>query len=113
MCQLLYQLNELLVSHRIHVAERWNQQKGNTMNVFDRHTKLLQRERAAKNRDAPIYDYLKEEVCYSLFLFLFWKMVCLMTYLFMESFVKLFILIIEFFYIFKYEYYLTGWLPIS
>lgn len=50
----------------IHVAGTQNQQKGNAMNVFDRHTKLLQRERAAKNPDAPLYDYLKEEVGYRL-----------------------------------------------
>lgn len=34
--------------------------------VFDRHTKLLQRERAALNPDAELYDYLKEEVGYRL-----------------------------------------------
>lgn len=32
------------------------------MNVFDRKTKLLQRERAAKNADVHLYDYLKDEV---------------------------------------------------
>lgn len=32
------------------------------MNVFDRNAKLLQRERAAKNTDVQLYDYLKDEV---------------------------------------------------
>ncbi|KAL6437366.1 hypothetical protein ACFW04_005101 [Cataglyphis niger] len=32
------------------------------MNVFDKKTKLLQRERAAKNADVHLYDYLKDEV---------------------------------------------------
>ncbi|XP_029162282.1 arginine-hydroxylase NDUFAF5, mitochondrial [Nylanderia fulva] len=32
------------------------------MNVFDRRTKLLQRERAARNVDVHLYDYLKDEV---------------------------------------------------
>lgn len=50
----------------INVTERLDQQKGNTVNVFDRHTKLLQRERAAKDPDANLYDYLKEEVGYRL-----------------------------------------------
>jgi len=34
--------------------------------VFDRHTKFLQRERAALNPDAELFDYLKEEVGYRL-----------------------------------------------
>lgn len=32
------------------------------MNVFDRNTKLLQRERAAKATDVKLYDYIKDEV---------------------------------------------------
>ncbi|XP_012522373.1 arginine-hydroxylase NDUFAF5, mitochondrial [Monomorium pharaonis] len=32
------------------------------MNVFDRNAKLLQRERAAKDADVQLYDYLKDEV---------------------------------------------------
>lgn len=32
------------------------------MNVFDRQAKLLQRERAARNPDVAVFDYLKEEV---------------------------------------------------
>lgn len=32
------------------------------MNVFDRNAKLLQRERAAKDADVHLYDYLKDEV---------------------------------------------------
>lgn len=32
------------------------------MNVFDRNAKLLQRERAAKNTDVQLYDYIKDEV---------------------------------------------------
>ncbi|KAG5306560.1 NDUF5 hydroxylase, partial [Acromyrmex insinuator] len=32
------------------------------MNVFDRNAKLLQRERAAKNANVQLYDYIKDEV---------------------------------------------------
>lgn len=32
------------------------------MNVFDRNTKLLQRERAAKDANVQLYDYIKDEV---------------------------------------------------
>ncbi|XP_071636492.1 arginine-hydroxylase NDUFAF5, mitochondrial [Temnothorax longispinosus] len=32
------------------------------MNVFDRNAKLLQRERAAKDTDVQLYDYIKDEV---------------------------------------------------
>ena len=32
------------------------------MHVFDRRAKLLQRERAAANRDVEKFDFLKEEV---------------------------------------------------
>lgn len=32
------------------------------LSIFDRHAKLLQRERAAARPDAPVYDYLKDEV---------------------------------------------------
>jgi len=35
-----------------------------TMHVFDRRAKLLQRERAAANRDVEKFDFLKEEVGY-------------------------------------------------
>lgn len=50
----------------IHITRRLSQQQGSTLNVFDRHTKLLQRERAAKDPEAELYDYLKEEVGYRL-----------------------------------------------
>ncbi|KAK7082788.1 NADH dehydrogenase [ubiquinone] 1 alpha subcomplex assembly factor 5 [Halocaridina rubra] len=36
------------------------------VNVFDRNAKLLQRERAAKNPNVAVFDYLKEEVGYRL-----------------------------------------------
>ncbi|XP_076030641.1 arginine-hydroxylase NDUFAF5, mitochondrial [Oratosquilla oratoria] len=36
------------------------------MTVFDRRTKLMQKERAAKDPEAKLYDYLKEEVGYRL-----------------------------------------------
>lgn len=36
----------------------------NSLNVFDRRAKLLQRERAAANPDVDNYDFLKEEVGY-------------------------------------------------
>ncbi|XP_063978633.1 arginine-hydroxylase NDUFAF5, mitochondrial [Diachasmimorpha longicaudata] len=36
------------------------------MNVFDRNAKLLQRERAARDPEVKLYDYLKEEVGYRL-----------------------------------------------
>lgn len=36
------------------------------MNVFDRDSKLLQRERAARAPDVHLYDYLKDEVGYRL-----------------------------------------------
>ena len=33
------------------------------MHVFDRRAKLLQRERAAANKEVEKFDFLKEEVC--------------------------------------------------
>jgi NADH dehydrogenase [ubiquinone] 1 alpha subcomplex assembly factor 5 len=36
------------------------------MNIFDRHAKLLHRERAAKDADVHLYDYIKDEVGYRL-----------------------------------------------
>lgn len=36
------------------------------MNVFDRKTKFLQRERAAKDPEVKLYDYIKDEVGYRL-----------------------------------------------
>lgn len=38
----------------------------NVMNIFDRNTKLLQRERAAQIADVKLYDYIKNEVGYRL-----------------------------------------------
>ncbi|XP_068209031.1 arginine-hydroxylase NDUFAF5, mitochondrial-like [Palaemon carinicauda] len=51
---------------RLHSSNLLCRQQSNVVNVFDRHTKLLQRERAAKNPDVAVYDYLKEEVGYRL-----------------------------------------------
>lgn len=36
------------------------------MNIFDRRTKTLQRERAATASDVNVYDYLKDEIGYRL-----------------------------------------------
>lgn len=36
------------------------------MNIFDRKTKRLQRERAAIAKDVNVYDYLKDEIGYRL-----------------------------------------------
>lgn len=36
------------------------------VNVFDRHAKFMQRERAAMNPDVAVFDYLKDEVGYRL-----------------------------------------------
>lgn len=38
----------------------------NVMNVFDRNTKRIQRNRTALLEDPSVYDYLKEEVCETL-----------------------------------------------
>lgn len=50
--------------NRIHTSKgpSRNQQKGAGVNVFDRQSKFLQRERAARNPDVAVFDYLKEEV---------------------------------------------------
>lgn len=40
--------------------------QGETHTVFDKHTKLLQRERSAGREDAHLYDYLKDEVNFSI-----------------------------------------------
>lgn len=37
-----------------------------TLNIFDRYTKFLQRERAASATDVNLYDYLKDELGYRL-----------------------------------------------
>lgn len=37
-----------------------------SMNIFDRNSKNLQRERAASATDANVYDYLKDEIGYRL-----------------------------------------------
>lgn len=37
-----------------------------TLNIFDRYTKFLQRERAATAKDVNLYDYLKDEIGYRL-----------------------------------------------
>ena len=36
------------------------------MNVFDKLTKLLQKNRAAMAPDAATYDYIRDEVCWSI-----------------------------------------------
>ena len=38
-----------------------------TMHVFDRRAKLLQRERAAANKEVEKFDFLKEEVQYLIY----------------------------------------------
>lgn len=38
----------------------------NTVNIFDRNTKSLQRERAALAEDVNLYDYLKDEIGFRL-----------------------------------------------
>ena len=43
---------------------RWYASGIDVMDVFDRNTKRLQRNRAAIASDAHIYDYLKDEVWY-------------------------------------------------
>ncbi|XP_071542081.1 LOW QUALITY PROTEIN: arginine-hydroxylase NDUFAF5, mitochondrial-like [Panulirus ornatus] len=50
----------------IHTSKCLGLQQRNVANVFDRHSKLLQRERAARNPDVAVYDYLKDEVGYRL-----------------------------------------------
>ncbi|KAF2346314.1 hypothetical protein FHG87_022930, partial [Trinorchestia longiramus] len=40
--------------------------RSETLTVFDRSTKLMQRERAAAREDVQLYDYLKDEVGYRL-----------------------------------------------
>lgn len=37
-----------------------------SVNIFDRNTKHLQRERAAMANDVNLYDYLKDEIGYRL-----------------------------------------------
>nr|XP_045593824.1 arginine-hydroxylase NDUFAF5, mitochondrial-like isoform X1 [Procambarus clarkii] len=54
------------VIKRIHTSGFAAQKQNGAVNVFDRHSKLLQRERAARDPDVAIYDYLKEEVGYRL-----------------------------------------------
>ncbi|KAK8735433.1 hypothetical protein OTU49_005389 [Cherax quadricarinatus] len=54
------------VTQWIHSSNFATSKQGNVVNVFDRHTKLLQRERAARNPDVAVFDYLKEEVGYRL-----------------------------------------------
>lgn len=39
-----------------------NPMKGNVMNVFDRQSKKLQRDRTAMNKDYRVFNYLKDEV---------------------------------------------------
>lgn len=39
---------------------------GGSVNIFDRNTKTLQRERAAVATDVNLYDYLKDEIGYRL-----------------------------------------------
>ncbi|XP_022903776.2 arginine-hydroxylase NDUFAF5, mitochondrial isoform X1 [Onthophagus taurus] len=43
-----------------------NDSSGGVMQIFDRKTKTLQRERAASAQDVNLYDYLKEEIGYRL-----------------------------------------------
>lgn len=45
-----------------------NATQANTMNVFDRKAKKMQRDRSASSSDYLVYNYLKDEVKYC------WKM---------------------------------------
>lgn len=40
--------------------------ESNVVNIFDRNTKSLQRERAARAEDVNLYDYLKDEIGFRL-----------------------------------------------
>lgn len=40
--------------------------EGTSVQIFDRYTKILQRERAATAKDVDLYDYLKDEIGYRL-----------------------------------------------
>lgn len=71
----IFACNSLTIICRIHITRRLSQQQGSTLNVFDRHTKLLQRERAAKDPEAELYDYLKEEVTFICLLY-FLALIC-------------------------------------
>ena len=44
-------------------CRRWYAAGPGGMNVFDRRTKRLQKNRAAMAPDAATYDYIKDEVC--------------------------------------------------
>lgn len=43
-----------------------NDENSSAVNIFDRYTKSLQRERAAAASDVNLYDYLKDEMGYRL-----------------------------------------------
>lgn len=48
------------------VSNRQIRNDDTTLNIFDRYTKFLQRERAASAKDVNLYDYLKDEMGYRL-----------------------------------------------
>lgn len=52
--------------HESYVIMQIKSADNSTVNIFDRHAKTLQRERAARASDVQVYDYLKEEVGYRL-----------------------------------------------
>ena len=45
-------------------CRRWYAAGPGRMNVFDRRTKRLQKNRAAMAPDAATYDYIRDEVCW-------------------------------------------------
>lgn len=66
---LCKQLNKLIYYYNNAIPNNWiltRLSSTNTVNIFDRHTKFLQRERAAANENVNLYDYLKDEVGYRL-----------------------------------------------
>ena len=56
--------NQYLFSTTMQISKQWPNQYlfSPTMHVFDRRAKLLQRERAAANKEVEKFDFLKEEV---------------------------------------------------
>lgn len=49
-----------------HTNQRIKNEDSSSINIFDRNTKHLQRERAAVATDVNLYDYLKDEIGYRL-----------------------------------------------
>ncbi|MCL4126142.1 UNVERIFIED_CONTAM: hypothetical protein GTU68_038838 [Idotea baltica] len=62
---LLYRYSKTLICSAS-LSSATQKETNTQMRVFDRQTKLLQRERAAHLPDHHVFDYLKEEVGYRL-----------------------------------------------